>query len=94
MAERLQLKGSKAKIYLKVMELEYQAKEVYIYQLGVEDGYKKVHWMEAAGVSSITYAVPLCKEDIIKKVFPGVKKEALQRPVGPVELMLLMTELY
>ena len=76
------------------MDSEYQAKEVKIYQLGVKDGRKKVHWMEAAGVSSITYAVPLRNEDIIKKVFLGIKKEALQRPVGPVELMLLMTELY
>ena len=43
LAERLQLKGSKTNIYLKVVDSEYQAKEVHIYRLGVEDGYKKVH---------------------------------------------------
>ena len=36
LAERLQLRGTKTNIYLKVVDLEYQAEEVYIYQLGVE----------------------------------------------------------
>ena len=75
-----------------VVDLEYQAKEVKIYQLGVEDGCKKVHWMKAVGVSSITDAVPLFNEDISKKVFPEMRKEALQRPVGLVDLLLSMTE--
>ena len=48
--------------------------------------------MEAVGVSSITDAVPLPNKDIIKKLFPGIKKEALQRPFGPVDLMLSMTK--
>ena len=74
------------------MDSEYQAKEVKIYQLGVGDGCKKVHWMEAVGVSSITDAVPLVNEDIIKKMFPDMKKEALQRPVGLVDLLLSTTE--
>ena len=60
---------------------------MYIYQLGVEDGCKKVHWMEAVGESSITDAVPLLNKDIIKRVFPEIKKEPLQRPVGPVDLL-------
>ena len=72
--------------------MDYQSKEVNIYQLGVEDGRKKVHWMEAVGVSSIIDAVPLVNEDIIKKVFPEMKKKALQRSVGPVNLLLSMTE--
>ena len=63
-----------------------------IYQLGVEDGAKKVHWMEAVGVSSITDAVPQVNEETIKEVFPEIKKEALHRPVGPVDLLLSMTE--
>ena len=92
LAGRLQLQGTKTNIYLKVVDSEYQAKEVKIYQLGVEDGAKKVHWMEAVGVSSITDAVPLVKEETIKEVFPEIKKEALQRPVGPVDLLLSMTE--
>ena len=48
--------------------------------------------MKAVGVSSITDAVPLRNKDIITKVFPGIKKEALQRSVGLVNLMLSMTE--
>ena len=58
----------------------------------MEDGHKKVHWMEVVGVSSITDAVPLFNEHIIKKVFPEMKKEALQRPVGLVDLLLSMTK--
>ena len=74
LAERLQLRKTKTNIYLKVVDSEYQAKEMYIYQLGVEDGSKRVHWMEAVGVSFITDAVPLRNKDIIKKVFLGIKR--------------------
>ena len=35
---------------------------------------------------------PCATKTYIKKVFPEIKKEALQRPVGPVDLILSMTE--
>ena len=46
-------------IFLKVVDLEYQAKEVSIFQLGMLDKEGEAHWMEAVGVQSITDAVPL-----------------------------------
>ena len=92
LADKLQLQGTKTDIFLKVVDSEYQAKEVNIYQLGVEDNEGKVHWMEAVGVATITDATPIVEAELIKKAFPEVKKDAILRPVGPVDLLLSMTE--
>ena len=48
--------------------------------------------MEAVGVATITDATPIVEAELIKKAFPEVKKDAILRPVGPVDLLLSMTE--
>ena len=92
LAEKLQLEGKKTDIFLKVVDSEYQSKEVNIFQLGVLDRDGETHWMEAVGVQSITDAVPLVDKEVVRKAFPEILEEALERPVGPVGVLLSMTE--
>ena len=92
LARRLQLVGTSTDIFLKVVDSEYQAKEVKIFQLGVLDRDQKEHWMEAVGVESITEAAPLVDEVAVRKAFPEILEEAIRRPVGPVGVLLSMTE--
>ena len=48
--------------------------------------------MEAVGVGSITVSGPLPNEDKIRRDFPEIMEEAVNRPVGAAGLLILMTE--
>ena len=92
LAGKLGLVGTQTNIYFRVVDEQYREKEVLVFRLGVEDKFKDINWMEAVGVDSITDAAPLQDEAGIQKAYPEIKEEALNRPVGPAGLLILMTE--
>ena len=75
--------GTHTSIYFRVVDEQYREKEVLVFRLGVEDRFKAIQWMEAVGVDSITDAAPLQGEAAIRKSYPEIKEEALNRPIGP-----------
>ena len=87
------LKGTSTTLQIKVVNREYQEKEAKIYQLGLEDRFGNVHWVEAVGVQSITdsHPVPNTQEEATA-AFPDIPAEALQRPVGRAVFLVSMTE--
>ena len=82
LAGQLQLEGTLSKIFIKRENEDYTKKEVKVYRLKVEDAKKKVHWMEAVGVGSITESVPLQNKDKIRRDFPEILEGAVRRPAG------------
>ena len=92
LAAKLGLEGTETTIFLRVVDEQYREKEVTVYRLGVEDRAGSLHWMEAVGVESMTDGAPIPDQEAIRRMFPEIKEEALHRPVGPVGLLLSMTE--
>ena len=56
---------------MKRVNEDYFKREVKVYCLGVEDAKRRIHWIEAVGVESITESVPLHDEAIIRKSWKG-----------------------
>ena len=52
---------------MKRVDEEYTKREVKVNRLGVEDAKRRIHWMKAVGVGSITESVPLQDEAAIWK---------------------------
>ena len=92
LAYQLQLEGTWTKIFMKRVNEEYTEREVKVYSLGVEDAKKRIHWMEAVGVGSITESVPLQDEAAIRRDFPEIMEGAVKRPAGAAGLLISMTE--
>ena len=63
-----------------------------VYQLGLRDRFEKVHWMEALGVKSVTASKELTNLEEIKRSFPRVPDQAINRPVGEAGILLSMSE--
>ena len=92
LAHQLQLEGALTKIFMKRVDEDYTEKEVKVYRIGVEDAKRRIHWMEAVGVGSITESVPLHIEAAIRQDFPEILEGAVKRPVGAGGLLISMTE--
>ena len=62
---------------------EYTEREVKVYLLLVEDTKRRIHWMEAVGIGSITELVPLHAKAAIRRDFPEILEGAVKRSAGP-----------
>jgi hypothetical protein len=91
-AERLKLKRSTVNIYLKVINEEYREREMDTYKLGIRDRHGVTHNIEAIGVDSITNVRPLANPEAARQAFPDAPEEVFNRPVGPADILLSMTE--
>ena len=92
LAHQLQLEGALTKIFMKRVDKDYTEKEVKVYQIGVEDAKRRIHWMEAEGVRSITESVPLHDEASIRQDFSEILEGPVKRPAGAAGLLISMTE--
>ena len=81
LAHQLQLEGARTKIFMKRVDEEYTDREVKVYRIRVEDAKRRIHWMEAVGVGSITESLPLHDEAAIRQDFPDILEGAVKRPV-------------
>ena len=77
-AKQLQLEGGLTKIFVKRVNKDFSEREVKVYRLEVKDAKRQIHWMEAAGVESITESVPLHDEATIRKNFPEILEGAVK----------------
>ena len=77
---------------MKRVNEEYTEREVKVYRLGEEDSKRRIHWMEAVGVGSITESVPLQNKDEKRQDFPEIVEGAVKRPAGAAGLLISMME--
>ena len=87
-----QLEGTWTKIFMKRLNEEYTERDVKVYRLGVEDAKKRIHWMEAVWVGSITESVPLQDKAAIMRDLTEIMEGPIKRPAGAAGLLILMTE--
>ena len=92
LAQELGAVGRTVEYSLKVVDSQYRRRSTLAYEVAVIDVEGKEHWVYALGVEVITDANPPPSLKEARKVFPEAHPDVFRRPVGPVRLLLSMTE--
>ena len=89
-ARRHQLTGGKVTIYMRVVGRDYEQLDSVMYEFYVRDRQGKQHLVKAVGLETITEGSRKVDMAPIKKAFPQLKMEDVERPEGEVDVLLGM----
>ena len=92
LARELGAKGTYVEYSLKVVDSQYRKRKTLAYTIAIIDRQEEKHWIYALGVDVITDANPPPSLREARRIFPQAPAEVFKRPVGPVRILISMTE--
>ena len=92
LAKELGARGTAVEYSLKVVDSQYRKRRTLAYNVAIIDRMKKKHWIYALGVDVITDANPPSSLKEARRLFPNAPAEVFRRPMGPVRVLISMTE--